>query len=317
MAVTSIWGLSAGWGLAKAIAIALALSLVAVRAQSTAMGALALLFLLIGVEDQISVHGWLGGPISRLLRFEDWVPGIAGKGSRILGEFGALLVFGVIGFLLVWTRKQPVQPALRRARVVFSLLLVVMFFFAGVVDAVTAAQPSLAAILQEETGEMVILTIGLGYSAALASIRVGSPTANPPVSVLTTRHGAGDCPQNVLDTDDSQQFAVLHHWQMAIAGFEEPFSCFSNLDFRREHIRVVCHPISNDLDDRVCSGGSRPQDIPLGNDAAQLASFYHADRANLGRQHHLCELAKGRLWTAHLCTAAHHPSEFQRVPPGE
>jgi hypothetical protein len=159
------------WDLAKALAVGIALVYTAGRTESRAIGTLGTLFLIVGIEDQIAIHGRLGAGIADLLRFEEWVPGIGPYGAANIGEFVAMALFGVMAFVLVWTGRRPPHPTLQRARVILTLLLAAMFFFAVVLDLVTAAGRSRDIQMVEELGERGVLSLAAVYSLSLVSTK--------------------------------------------------------------------------------------------------------------------------------------------------
>ena len=164
------------WDLSKALAIGIALLYTAGRAESRSTGTLGALFLIVGIEDQIAIHGRLGEGIANVFRFETWIPGIGSYGAVNIGEFMAMAVFGGVAFVLIWTGRRPRYPALQRARALLTVLLVAMFIFAVVIDLVTAARRSLTSMLIEELGERGVLSLALVYSLSLVSIKDWEPT---------------------------------------------------------------------------------------------------------------------------------------------
>lgn len=156
------------WDLAKAIAVGTALIHTSGRTLWRPIGTLGVLFLVVGIEDQIAVHAQLGGMIADLFRFEDWIPDIGSYGATNLGEFLAMAMFAFLAFLLIWAGQKSPSQILRRARVILTLLLVAMFFFAGVVDLITAANRGSIAVLIEELGERAVLSLSVVYAVSLA-----------------------------------------------------------------------------------------------------------------------------------------------------
>lgn len=159
------------WDLAKALAIGIALVYTAGRTESRSTGTLGALFLIVGIEDQIAFHGRLGEMIAGLFRFEAWIPGIGQYGAVNIGEAVAMAIFGVVAFILIWTGPRPRHQSMQRARVVLTVLLVAMFFFAVVIDLITAAGRSLDSLLIEELGERGVLSLAAVYSLSIASIK--------------------------------------------------------------------------------------------------------------------------------------------------
>ncbi|MDH3398730.1 MAG: hypothetical protein OEM81_13005 [Acidimicrobiia bacterium] len=159
------------WDLAKALAVGIALVYTAGRTESRAVGTLGALFLVVGIEDQIEIHGRLGKVIADLFRFDAWIPGIGRYGALNIGEAVAMALFGGVAFILIWTGPKPHYPGLQRARVILTVLLVAMFFFAVIIDLVTAAGRSLASFLIEELGERGVLSLAAVYCLSLVSIK--------------------------------------------------------------------------------------------------------------------------------------------------
>ena len=155
------------WDLAKAIAVGTALIYTAGRTAWRPIAALGVLFLVVGIEDQIAIHGELGRAIGDLVRFDAWIPGIGRYGAINLGEFFAMGLIGVVAFILIWAGRPAPSQGLSRARVIFTLLLVAMFLFAGVVDLMTAARHSLTTVLIEELGERAVLSLSAVYALSL------------------------------------------------------------------------------------------------------------------------------------------------------
>ncbi len=156
------------WDLAKAITIGTVLIYTAGRTRWRPVATLGVLFVVVGIEDQIAIHGELGRAIAGVLRFEAWIPGIGGYGAVNLGEFLAMGLFGIVAFVLIWTGPPAPDRTLARVRTVVTVLLVAMFFFAGVVDLFTAAGRSLTTMLVEELGERGVLSLSAVYAVSLA-----------------------------------------------------------------------------------------------------------------------------------------------------
>ena len=150
------------WDIAKAVAIGAALLLVAHRAESASIRFLGILFLILALEDLITLHGIFAAVLKRLS---------GGVIPNRVGEFIALAGFGVVAFFFIWIRNPPHHRMLRRARVFLTVLLVTLFFFTAVVDFFALQGSSVTAIV-EESGERLTLTITLAYAAGLASIKI-------------------------------------------------------------------------------------------------------------------------------------------------
>ena len=152
------------WDVAKAIGIGAALLVAAHRGKSRAITVLAVVFLLLAIEDLITLHGVVGYVLRALS---------GGLVSRQLGELIAFGGFGFLVFVLVWGGNQLENPRLRRARLVVFSLLVALFIFTGVVDFFADDTiPGVSPLsLVEESGERLVLTLTSAYAAGLAAIQ--------------------------------------------------------------------------------------------------------------------------------------------------
>ena len=153
------------WDVAKAVAIGGLLLTVAQRLESVAIRMLGFVFLILGLEDLITLHGIFGKALNRLTA--DLVP------ERV-GEIVAFAGFGLLTVYLVWVRNKPTSMTVRRARLMITVLLAAMFFFTAGVDFFAAGgQTAVTRVvaLIEESGERFVLTLTMAYAAGLASMR--------------------------------------------------------------------------------------------------------------------------------------------------
>jgi len=171
------WGGLAGtdnlvafWDLTMAVAIGTSLIFTAGRSESRAFGTLGVLYVIIGIEDRIAVHGMVGEALADIFAFDRWIPGIGNYGADNIGEFVAMAIFAVVAFVLIWYGQRPADARLRTARMIFTGLLLALFFFAVVIDLVTAAEQSLAILLIEELGERSVLSLSVIYALSLMTI---------------------------------------------------------------------------------------------------------------------------------------------------
>jgi hypothetical protein len=158
------------WDLLKAVATGTALLWAARSSRSKAIGGFGLILFLVALEERFALHARLGEPVARVLRFEEWIPGIQRGGAVRLGEFTFLGLAALVVLGLAWSRRRPVQATVQRARLLLTLLLLAMFFFAGVVDLANGAR-GWDLEIAEEVGERAVLTLWLGFGLGLASIR--------------------------------------------------------------------------------------------------------------------------------------------------
>lgn len=149
------------WDVAKALAAGAALLVAAQRGRSRAIRVLALVFILLAVEDLIGLHGYFGAALKALS---------GGLVPVRLGELIAFVGFGLLVFGLVWAGKPPRDQQLRRARLVVTVLLFALFLFTGLVDYFAGHSPTPLSLL-EESGERFVLTVSAAYAAGLAATR--------------------------------------------------------------------------------------------------------------------------------------------------
>lgn len=162
--------LVAFWDLTMAVAIGTSLIFTAGRSESRAFGTIGVLFLIIGIEDRIAVHGMVGQALADVFAFDRWIPGIGSYGADNIGEFVAMAIVAAIAFVLIWYGRRPADQRLHTARMIFTALLIALFFFAVVIDLVTAAEQSLAILLIEEIGERSVLSLSAIYALSLITI---------------------------------------------------------------------------------------------------------------------------------------------------
>jgi hypothetical protein len=162
--------LVAFWDLTMAVAVGTSLIFTAGRSESRAFGTIGVLFLIIGIEDRIAVHGMVGQALADVFAFDRWIPGIGSYGADNIGEFVAMAIFAAVAFVLIWYGRRPADQRLHTARIIFTALLIALFFFAVVIDLLTAAEQSLAILLIEEIGERSVLSLSAIYALSLITI---------------------------------------------------------------------------------------------------------------------------------------------------
>lgn len=157
----------APWDLVKAILTVAALLFVAERYRSKPFAAFAVVYFLVEAEDQLGLHHAAGLRIANVL--VRILPGswIAAH-ARPVGTFIFMTAFALIGFGMIWVWKGPRDRRARRARLVLTGLLVVLYLLAGVLNFLDTVFPSKWWPALEETGERVLMTLSLGYSLGLA-----------------------------------------------------------------------------------------------------------------------------------------------------
>jgi len=164
------------WDAGKATAVAAGMLVVAWRARSFGSAVLGALFVLIGIQDQLAWHGRAGRFLSDTFQF-DALQRLVPAGQAAWGEFLVLTALAVVGGTLVWTVRDR-WPGFRSARKVLTLLLIVLFGFAGVVDLLGASTSNTTFIaVFEETGERLALSVISGYVAGLVVTVVRTPPA--------------------------------------------------------------------------------------------------------------------------------------------
>ena len=152
------------WDVVKALGAGAALLVAAQRGRSNAIRVLAVVFILLAIEDLITLHGLFGYVLKALS---------GGLVPRRLGELIAFSGFGLLVFGLVWTGNPPRDRQLRQARLVVTALLVALFFFTAVVDYLNTDKVVSYLSLLEESGERFVITLTIAYAAGLAMIRGG------------------------------------------------------------------------------------------------------------------------------------------------
>ncbi len=150
------------WDFAKALAIGALLLASARRARSGGLALFGIVFLLVGIADATNLHMTIAQSLIGLNPF-DGLLGLHPTSTQGLWELAILLIISTAGLLLVmrfpgsWDR----YPAVRRRLVA---LMVILLFFAGVVDAIdhlTGIQGVWS--LVEESGERLVLSLTLAY----------------------------------------------------------------------------------------------------------------------------------------------------------
>ena len=130
---------------------------------------IALCFAIALLDDSLSLHERFGPQLAETLG----LPTIAGIGSDHVGEFLFLAVIGGFFATTLWLGWRRVQGALRRTYLQFVILLCLLGFFAGAVDALHQVVYSFSKVgsgivgLIEDGGEMIVITLTTGLAALL------------------------------------------------------------------------------------------------------------------------------------------------------
>lgn len=148
------------WDLCKAVVIMAALAIAARRSREKVLAVIGAVFLALVVEDQIDLHHAVS---QRLLSV------LSGHLSEAASQFVVLTALAVAGFAAIWLWRSPTHPTARRARVVLSLLLGTLYWFAGGVDFLGKVLPGEFWPIVEEVGERFTITLSLAYSVWIAS----------------------------------------------------------------------------------------------------------------------------------------------------
>ena len=150
------------WDVAKALGAGAALLVAAQRGRSNAIRVLAVVFILLAIEDLVMLHGLFARALWTL------------SGGLVPTRLGELIAFGGFGLLvlgLVWTGNAPRDWQLRRAQLVVTVLLGALFLFTAVVDYFNDDSVWSYLALLEESGERLVLTLTAAYAAGLAANR--------------------------------------------------------------------------------------------------------------------------------------------------
>ncbi len=154
------------WDAAKAGVLALGLMGVSVWRRSLAIGVVAVVFALVGIQDQVAWHSAMGQTLAGWLDLS-FLARLSGAPESAVGEFLVLALLAVAGLVVaesVWEERLH----LRAARNVLVMLLVLLTVFAVFVDLGTAASGNGGAVaLVEEMGERTTLSLALGFTAGL------------------------------------------------------------------------------------------------------------------------------------------------------
>lgn len=156
------------WDLAKAAVVAALLVWGARESRSRNLAAFGILFLLIGLEDQVRFHAGAGRVLSRILRSTNL---FEGRQALDIGESLALIALAAGGAALVWSWRRPALRSLRRGRLILSILLIALFGLAVVVNYVGNLTRTQWLGIAEEVGERFVLTLTVAYAAGLATVR--------------------------------------------------------------------------------------------------------------------------------------------------
>ena len=155
------------WVLAVTVAIAAGLAVVAWRARSLGLLVFAAVFVLVAVQDIVAWHGEAAAEVVTRLDLSA-LNSIVDVGERVWAEFLVLLVIAVVGaglILLAGRHRVPTRPVL-----VLASLLGLLFVFAAVADLAVAAYPDAGLGWVEEIGELLVLSLTLGYVAGLVAL---------------------------------------------------------------------------------------------------------------------------------------------------
>jgi len=153
------------WAFAQALLAAAGLAVVAWWARAVGWGVFAGIFTLVAVQDRLSWHGQLGGRLARLIDLEG-LTRLVGASTSAWGSFLVLCGVAAIGAVAALLARRS-HPALQRPATVLGGLLAALFFFAAVVNLWGSARPDLPLGWVEELGEILVVSLSLGYVGAL------------------------------------------------------------------------------------------------------------------------------------------------------
>ena len=93
-------------------------------------------------------------------------------------------------------------------------------------------------------------------------------------------------PHQVAQRDDADAAAAVDHRQVPVVVRGQAGPGGVDALVRPEDVGAVRHPEPDGLAVGIGRGGRRPQQVPFGQDADDLALIGHHDRSGLGRLHH-------------------------------
>jgi len=159
------------WAFAQALLAAAGLAVVAWWARAVGWGVFAGIFALVAVQDRLSWHGQVGGRLARLIDLKG-LTRLIGASTSAWGSFLVLCGVAAIGAGAALLARRS-HPTLRTPATVLGGFLAALFFFAAVVNLWGSARPDLPLGWVEELGEVLVVSLSMGYVGALVVLGRG------------------------------------------------------------------------------------------------------------------------------------------------
>lgn len=164
-----------GWDAGKAAAAAIGMLVIAWYVRSPGSAVFALVFVLIGLQDELAWHGSAGASVSSAFDFR-LLQKVLPASPEAWGQFLVLTALAATGAIFIWFVPDR-WPGFRSIRNVLTILLGALFLFATVVDLLAdAASPGSVLTLLEESGERLTLSLTVGYVAGLVAAVTEAPS---------------------------------------------------------------------------------------------------------------------------------------------
>ncbi|NIA25418.1 MAG: hypothetical protein GWP04_07585, partial [Gammaproteobacteria bacterium] len=139
--------------------------------RSEAFAAFGIVYFVVASEDQLALHHVAGRRAASMIHAALSDMGWVSVHAQAVGQLLVLTLLAAAGLALIWVWKRPASKAERRARLILTGLLIILYVFAGGVDFLGSILPGRLWPAIEESGERLAMTLSLAYAAGLVSIR--------------------------------------------------------------------------------------------------------------------------------------------------
>jgi hypothetical protein len=133
---------------------------------SPSLGLVALVFAVIGIEEQLYIFNAVVEWLSKVIPIQALRDPTT---SRLAGQLALDVLIVVVGSAVLVSAYILADRALRRQMLTLSVVLAIGFAFGGVIDFLADASWSTRWLLVEELGEALAMSLGLTYSLFLSS----------------------------------------------------------------------------------------------------------------------------------------------------